>query len=155
MIKTTIGEVINQVIDTSEHHLYVYRDGDTVFYVGQSGSPADRLMEHLGKDRPWVPDRVGTVILENMPQSNQWQIEMYTLRDCIEFMRTQAVLNFYVEHLDNLLFRRELINDAEDAMIGQLKPCLNIIKNTRNRARLPEKYQPNKNTIANEGVKLG
>ncbi len=36
MITLTMGKAIREYTDTGEHYLYVYRDGETILYVGKS-----------------------------------------------------------------------------------------------------------------------
>jgi len=61
--------------------LYLFRDGDVVFYVGQSIHPFERLQEHLGQGDPWLeaPDRLGQLILNNHPASLAWMMEVTAL----------------------------------------------------------------------------
>jgi hypothetical protein len=51
MLTITIKEALEcppEIWDRAEgHYLYVYRDGEVIFYVGRSESPLDRLDEHL------------------------------------------------------------------------------------------------------------
>ena len=51
----------------AEHYrIYVIRDGETVFYVGQSHNPHNRLLEHMTLS--WTePSLIGTFIRENAP----------------------------------------------------------------------------------------
>lgn len=152
MITVTIAEAMETTIDTTDHYLYRYRSEEDIFYVGRSLSPIDRLMQHLGKDRPWSPDRIGTLIREQFPASRDWLMEMYTLEDCIPFI-DEASLPFYRANLQNLLVRDSLIQEAENCMIYRFEPYLNYINNANKKKRLPEKYYI-EGQIANEGVKL-
>lgn len=62
MVQMTIREAIRsqEILDTQKQYIYIYRDGDCVFYVGRSNDPLQRLLERLGKaprayllENPW------------------------------------------------------------------------------------------------------
>ena len=48
MITQTIKSAIMEDSDIIPGFVYVVRDGDNIFYVGQSKDPYDRLPQHLG-----------------------------------------------------------------------------------------------------------
>lgn len=50
--------------------------------MGKSVQPLERLLQHPGRALPYAPDTVGQVILENMPVSLFWSMDLYTLSDC-------------------------------------------------------------------------
>lgn len=68
MITLTIKEAVENPIDTTDHYLYLYRDGDVIFYVGRSFSPLDRNLEHMGLSARSFRDAVGDVIKDNRPE---------------------------------------------------------------------------------------
>lgn len=153
MIKTTIKEALTRRTKTDGHYIYVYRDNGVVFYVGQSKKPMYRFAQHMGKYRNACADLVGSFILDNMPESQDWQIEIYTLEECKPFLTHD--IRFYEESINSPLpFIFDMVIDqAEVALIRHFNPCLNTLDNP-NPSRIPEKYTKN-NKIANEGVKLG
>lgn len=157
MLSYTLSDAVENSYDVSEHFLYVVRDEDVVFYVGQSNNPLQRLMQHLGYDRPWMPDALGRTIRENRPACAKWTLDLYTLEDCIEFIQKDmpGSLESYKEDLKDghPMTIKSLRNCAELAMIDCFAPYLNTLLNRRNRRPLPSKYV--KPSIANEGVKLG
>jgi len=72
MVKqTTIQEVLDGHIDAPDHRLYVVRDGATVFYVGQSARPIERIQAHLGLGFFGLagPSTLGRWIEANLPDS--------------------------------------------------------------------------------------
>ena len=70
MLEITIEKALEGNIDTSHHYLYLYRDESTVFYVGRSTSPLQRLYEHLGKGEfRNTPSPIGKTIHDNLPLS--------------------------------------------------------------------------------------
>lgn len=127
---TTVGDVLSgkaKSAKVSPHcYIYVVRDGDTVFYVGQTKRGIiNRILEHCGGGQ--IPDfsSLGRLILENAPESHHWQVEMLTLEDC------------------GLLGKGDLdtmIDAAEERTIRQFRPCLNVANNPEPGA-LPPDYE--------------
>jgi hypothetical protein len=154
MMIISILDALQKPFDTADHLLYLYKDEEVIFYVGQSINPLARLRQHLGYDRPYLPDQIGSVIRENFPASFQWQIELYTLEDCLEIVHTAspASFAFYQALLHQPEHQKYLMSLAEVAMIDYYRPILNDQFNNRNTATLPERYI--KRNIANEGVNL-
>jgi hypothetical protein len=154
VLTLTIGKALNEYVDTGEHYLYLYRDGDAIFYVGKSVQPLERLLQHLGRALPYAPDTVGQVILENMPASLSWLIDLYTLSDCRETVRAQmpgTVVGF--QHLlAQGSLRNEAMTVAEEALIRQHRPHLNQQNATQYDNPLPDRYM--RQTIVNEGITL-
>ncbi len=93
--------------------VYVFRDGDEVFYVGKSSTdlPA-RLRDHFGYSGLPRSD-IGTFLWINEPESNNWNIDVY-----------------WSEFLDHL----------EIDLIKSLRPYLNISYNESHNP-LPSKYR--------------
>jgi len=90
------------------HCIYMIRDKEVVFYVGQSKNMAVRIGNHLG----YVPTGATTLqrlIYANMPQSLTWFVKVFALADppntCTD------------------------IHTVERAMIARYRPCLNIAYN--------------------------
>ena len=150
MIKVTIQEALSKRLKTDGHYVYLYRDDDTVFYVGQSRHPLRRFYQHMGKYRGSYSDSVGDFIIENQPESLNWQIEIYTLEECRPFMACSD--GYYEGCIGNPILFGEIVNAAEVAFIELFRPCFNRIHNLKPTS-LPVKYHRPK--IANEGVKLG
>lgn len=144
MITLTIQEAMNSKEKTQGHCIYFYRDKDAPLYIGRSIHPCERLREHLGETllHP-LPDTVGSTILENMPESLEWAVEIWEIQE----MRP----DLYQEALKTGSLT-QLANDLEDFIIGHMKPHLNA-KGHNYHNPLPDRYIKRK--IANEGVKLG
>jgi hypothetical protein len=87
-------DALQKPLDTADHLLSLYKDEEVIFSVGQSVTPLTRLRQHLGSDRPSLPDQIGSVIRDHFPASFQWQIELYTLKDCPEIVHTDAPSRF-------------------------------------------------------------
>jgi hypothetical protein len=110
-------------VDIGGHFLYMIRDEDIVLYVGQ-GYVYERLRVHMSCTQSVKPSRIGQAIIANMPYSLGWQITVYTLADCAEFVRAHNPS--LVEQVYRDRWDREAVELAEFAMIKYFKPCLNI-----------------------------
>jgi hypothetical protein len=127
----------------SEHDdgycLYVVRDNNTVFYVGQvSNWQVDknglrrihqRIMNHwFDGDDPYKQERIGRLLVACSPESDSWMIEMLTIADA--------------EHVTGKSFWKSsaLITDLENVLIEYHRPCLNIVANPRPQ-KLPPKFK--------------
>lgn len=114
----TIEDVMRDTADTQGevYCIYVIRDNATVFYVGKANRHIiDRLREHLGlSQRTPTPSSTGEFVKANAPESDKWQVELFTLDDCAPHVKT-VFPNF----------KRWDVEVAEKAMIRTLRPCLN------------------------------
>jgi len=133
-------KMLDPEYDGGEQYLYLYLEGEIVFYVGKSSQPFERLQEHIGqgddkRSMPW-PDPIGRLILENRPASLEWTVQVTPLTE----LRTQMKLSDRVD-----------IDTVERELIARFHPCLNRTCN-RNPTPLPEKYR--KFRISNAGIKL-
>ena len=123
MISSTVGEMLDRKLDIKalvSCQLYVVRDGDTIFYVGQSKSIESRFLEHLGisaRGWPAYESQLGRLIRENAPESQHWQVELYSIKEL---------------EVDDVDF-------AEEALINILRPCLNARYND-DPSVLPDRY---------------
>lgn len=92
MARYTIQEAMeSEDIGTAEQCIYVYHDGETVFYVGRSDQPIERLMQHLGEGvYSVVPDRIGSFILKHRPVSLTWLVDIVTVQSLVpdEYKKT-------------------------------------------------------------------
>jgi len=77
----TIGEVLTQEIDIApeDYAVYLVKADETILYVGQSISTANRLLSHLGSNPSGTYSQLGTCIEANKPASDMWAFEEYTL----------------------------------------------------------------------------
>ena len=100
--------------------LYMFRDEDVVFYVGQSYLAFDRVWQHI-RDGYKGRSVVGRFILCNWPGSMKFTIEL----------RSSLADDFAAVGHD--------LNAAEQQLIEQLCPCFNSALNV-SPTPLPEKY---------------
>ena len=133
MIETTVDDLLDGNLDNLNpdmSKIYVVREGDTVFYVGQCRwDILDRLLSHFGKGNwGWAqgPSRLGELILENLPESRSWQIDFLELTDVAEMFP-----KFVGEWTSN---------SAEQRLIQMYRPCLNRRGNP-DPTPLPEQYR--------------
>ena len=111
--------------------VYVVRDGDVVFYVGQSDGPVERLEAHVGRGAwGWTgTSSLGRTIEDNLPGARDWTIELWTVQECKEALADETTK----------LWRWDK-DSAEQAMLHSRHPCLNVTHN-ENGQRLPDCYR--------------
>ncbi len=102
--------------------LYVFREENSVFYVGQSYCAFERVWDHIKNGYKWRSD-VGRFILCNWPKSMNYEIELLS----------SASPEFAA--VGNDLLR------AEEMLIKRYKPCFNISQNN-DPSPIPEMYLP-------------
>ena len=102
--------------------VYLFRDGELVFYIGQSYLAFDRVWRHI-RDGYKARSTVGHFLLTNWPASMKFSIELLSSQD----IRFAALSN-------------ELLA-VERALIEQAAPCFNSVLNRRP-TPLPEQYAP-------------
>ncbi len=101
----------------AQHDLYLFRDDELVFYVGQSHNAFERVWVHL-RDGFKGRSTVGRFVLCNWPRSMHFTVEL---------------LHSPAAHLDR--------DAAERRLIEQCAPCFNEALNQRPTS-LPSKYAP-------------
>ncbi len=102
--------------------LYLFRDDEVVFYVGQSYLAYDRVWQHI-YDGYKARSVVGRFILCNWPTSMRFTIELWS---------SQA---------DRFAGINHYLNAAERSLIEQYQPCFNDTYNLRP-TPLPDRYAP-------------
>lgn len=102
--------------------LYLFRDDDVVFYVGQSYLAYDRVWQHI-TDGYKARSVVGRFVLCNWPTSMRFTIELWS---------SQADRFAEVDHD---------LNAAERLLIEQDAPCFNEALNRRP-TPTPDRYAP-------------
>ncbi|WP_420643408.1 GIY-YIG nuclease family protein [Candidatus Leptofilum sp.] len=115
MIRFTVKQLLaKEAAETLGHLIYVVRDADLVFYVGQSRRDVlTRFGEHMQK-----PSRLGQLIQLNEPASDNWSVDFYALADCAAFVRQKSLFALQEwQHFD--------MDMAEQAMIQAMRPVLN------------------------------
>ena len=143
MQQAIIGEILDGTIrrESPHYHLYLVRDGEVVFYIGQASSIYDRLETHLGiGDWGKQASRLGRLVSGNLPESRDWVIELYSLEDC-----EQLTIGHMVD-IGVVWFNEELyynagggVDFAEQSLIALHHPCLNTTYNPDPNL-LPERY---------------
>ena len=121
MKQQTIKDTLSQGggIQEADYRLYLIRDGETVFYVGQSRNPHNRFLSHLGMDGRSSPSEIGRFIRKNAPTSDAWLFEQYTLEEVGD---------------------HSSVTTAERALIARYRPCFNTTANP-DRLPLPAQYK--------------
>lgn len=140
MIKTTVREIIDDSVGNygNNTRIYLVRDGDVVFYVGQSIDMHTRMRDHLGMSGRSMPDRLTDLVIDNLPASEQWEVYFYTLDECEQVIGKPSI---FLKNVDTY----------EMEMIAHYNPCLNFTLNPH-RIPLPSRYIHSPE-VANERVK--
>lgn len=166
MLYTTIADVLKRTVPPfDDHYLYIVRDRETVFYVGQSLDPVSRLHEHIyGSGRSHV-SYLGQLIRRCAREADlfavpslEWQVEFLTLAECTPYVeRYQRLPRWPVSWKEAIsppegmtsYWHKQAINYAEGALIEHYRPCMNVAGNP-NPTPLPECYrwQSTKNPYA-------
>jgi hypothetical protein len=102
--------------------LYLFRDDEVVFYVGQSYLAYDRVWQHI-TDGYKARSVVGRFVLANWPRSLRFTIELWS---------SQA---------DRFAEVDREVNAAERLLIAHYAPCFNETYNLRPTPR-PDRYAP-------------
>jgi hypothetical protein len=132
MITVTLSNLLYSDLDENESNLYIVRDGEVIFYVGQSGRGIRfRLFQHHRETS------LGNLIQDNLPDSMGWQIDLLTVQDCLSQIKKHFP---YISESFILKEDNAFIDRAEEAMIRELRPCLNGTWNL-NPNPLPDKYK--------------
>lgn len=136
MLLLTIKEALESSAERTEGQcLYLYRDEDTIFYVGRSIHPLERLKQHVLRT-----DAIGSLILDNMPESFLWTMEIWTVQE----LRPDVHMDIPLQDI--------YAASLEMDFIAEKNPCLNALNRTSSNP-LPDRYSKRK--IANKGVVLG
>ena len=108
------------------HELYVLKNESRVLYVGISiwnlwdrwfGGISSHLVRNYYGEWFGTSD-VGRAVIENMPASNDWIMELWTLQDCIDFLDSR---------FEGANHSALTIKYIEPFMIRKLKPSFNVI----------------------------
>lgn len=110
MIQITVRDIFNDnFTNVPDEGIYIFRDGEHVFYVGQSIDIGRRLHEHLLSTA-----QVGDLVRLNWPKSLSWQVEIMTVEECQPY-----VLREYPKSTSMWL------DTAERVLIRYYHPSLN------------------------------
>ena len=151
MKQQTIKEAISDEskFQEADYRLYLIRDGETVFYIGQSQNTHNRLLSHLGLYGRSGPSSIGQFIREHVPQSNSWVFEQYTLKECEPFILAYRATNAsgHMQAFYRTYGHRYNVDDAEEALIKHYRPCFNAAMNP-DPMPLPKRYQPSNDSYS-------
>jgi hypothetical protein len=110
------------------YSIYRFRDGDFILYVGKTErNIAERLWEHIGLGGQ---TQLTPLIEDNIPESLDWQVDLYTVTDCFPFIK---------EYLAAKVMEEWDVALAEKALIMHSSPAINSTLNYHP-TELPERY---------------
>jgi predicted GIY-YIG superfamily endonuclease len=136
MLTTNMQSVIEGAVHADEardHFLYLVRDDEVVWYIGQSIDPVQRLQTHLGMT--WrAKSRLASVFERHLPQALQWIVVLYSLADC-ESLVKQYILPQFAPYYTLACYYDPsrlpgAMTFAEQALIEHYHPRLNVRMNT-------------------------
>mgnify|MGYP001373148840 CR=1 FL=1 len=129
--------------DDDEIELYIVKDRKKVLYIGISkdnvynrwfSMPSSHMrfvQKYSGtlEGGVWVgQSSIGIEIQKNFPKSLKWKIQLWSLKDCLEFLKMDYV---YEDHL--YLYPHKCawydIKTVEPKMIRHFRPKFNVIYN--------------------------
>lgn len=117
------------------YRIYVVREGEIVFYIGQSSDVPNRLLEHFAHIGRGSSSALGGFYDEHKEKSSSWEIDLYTVTDCAPLVREALGMTEEAYYRHN----PRLVSKIEKAMMKRFSPCLNSMGN-ENQTPLPEKY---------------
>jgi len=139
MLTIAARDVLEGRVDIGDepYCIYVVRERETVFYVGRSWDPQQRLREHFGLSWRSSGGTISSLYEQYPEEALGWQIDLYTLEEC----EPQVVVYLHrrLEVYQNPAHYEKSMRDAEVAMILHLRPCLNV-SNNPSPSRLPDQY---------------
>lgn len=106
------------------YRIYQISEEETIFYIGQSSCPHNRLRSHLGMDTRRNTSAIGRFILQHSPRSDTWLFTQYTLAECAHILAPGVTCD---------------IDTIENALIQRHRPPFNI-RNNPTPHMLPAKY---------------
>jgi hypothetical protein len=126
MLELTFQEFHEQHYEPMNYCLYIMKNGlgDTL-YIGISTDDVWGRWFGWGGHMMWDgkviygESSIGEKIVNHLPDSLQWKIQLWTFYDCVEFCRDKLP-----HETDGLTIR-----DLEPIMIQKMRPALNIIYN--------------------------
>ena len=87
MLQTTIQDLLGGSVDATGYRVYVVKNESEVLYVGQSSNIRDRLRGHIATRGELEGSLLGKAIFENTPQSQAWEVDLYTIEDCTDLIQ--------------------------------------------------------------------
>jgi hypothetical protein len=122
MIRARFGDFWHDQRISAAAVLYALYEGTQCLYVGISRWDVwrrwfDRSRGHIRGRGSNFCTRVGAYVVDNLPRSLEWEIELWTLEECQDALRGEDK----VRHLT--------LTRCEDLMIGRKKPIFNITNN--------------------------
>ena len=120
------NDFMNSDYEEDNEQLYIIRS-DKVLYIGKAflgihyrwfGSGTSHILKRYNGTY-FGNSAIGTEIINNLPTSMDWEIDMYTVDECSDFVHKHFP---YYKMFD--------IDIAEISLIREYKPLLNVIHNS-------------------------
>lgn len=127
MIEISFSDFAKQNFDDAGFNLYIVKNGTgDPLYIGISTIAIwDRwftgINPHISRYNPhFAPSSIGQKILDHLPESRQWKIQLFTFDDCLEYCKTNLGMKFK---------GTPSLGWLEKFIIQDLRPVLNSANN--------------------------
>lgn len=142
MLSITVRDVFSEEWELfygqdEPHCIYCIRDENTVFYIGRSCDPLDRLLCHFGGTWRSSGTSIALFYQEYKAYAQDWTIDLYTLSDCKLYVMQYFPLP--EGQYEKPEFYEAMVARAEVALMRHFHPCLNRSNNV-DPSPLPAKY---------------
>jgi hypothetical protein len=126
MITLKFKDFMSGKFDDIDAELYVLKNAENILYIGISKRGVwnrwfDNWSSHIGTNyegKHFGNSPAGREVIENLPASLDWIIELYTLDDCRIILKDEfASMGFCLDRVD--------IRRCENLMIRKIDPPLN------------------------------
>ena len=129
MITVTWAEIRSGVLYMASEDLCLYaikeRTGQ-IIYVGKSRDPFGRLCQHIGEGQD-LPSLIGRFILDYLPESDAWEIDLYELLECYELIGEEYKYKKYLNRREVMIIDSR-VDRAETVLIRKYTPYFNSAK---------------------------
>lgn len=153
MHQCTIAELITDTHEDADSGLYVFRNGEDIFYIGISTTIMPRAFSHLVPMPGWASCvEFRRFAIDNKPQSMNWTVQFYKINQC----RPAHILCTLVED-DQSISRSSqcwrCLAVIEALLIGKINPLFNKFWRT-GQSDIGQQYKDSRKNIIGFALEL-
>jgi len=137
MIQMTINKFYHFKDDSNDfHQLYIIeKPKNHILYIGISKigiwnrwfGNSGRMRKNI-ENKFYSTDSISEKIIENMPESMNWIIKLYTIQDCILELKDELYQKYKHKDFNKFIIIND-IEGMEQLFIKKLHPELNVMLN--------------------------
>jgi hypothetical protein len=131
-VSITIRQLIKDDFACGATELYVFRNGEDIFYIGVSTDAASRALRHVGRGEGFMGnDGVERFINDNKPASYGWTVELYQLKPCGKYETRCSLLSIDDRNIHGIARTsqcRQCLEWHETTLIRELHPSFNTAR---------------------------